>query len=662
MATHASLGYTETMFLRISKRLLKLALFAPLVMAPLFIGESFIFPVSSFFPFIALKAIFFRVVIEGALFFLILHVLLSSTRKEQLAVLMRKLKHPLALAVIAFGLITFITALLGENPVQSVWSNFERGEGAFQILHYCLFFLLTFVLFVDKEEIKRLIRLNVIISFFVSLYALTQLLNLQTIFKTVGSSIRVSGTLGNPSYLAAYLLINFTLIAYLYLQTSSKKVKLWLSALSLFELIIFINTGTRSAYLGLAIGLMVIYGVMLFTTKDAKLKSRLLMIIIALCAFGIAGIGAYNTIPKLHDSFLLGRLLDVKGAASGFNPRIWTWGSALHGVAEKPILGWGVENFAYPFDKYYNPNHYGIESFFDRTHNIFLEYLISGGIVLLLAYLSIWFFYYRNLRGHQKNLWYAIIVAAPIMYIVQGFFLFDVLATYLIMFLFLALVTNIAAAPENTSLSDDGYDLGHTELLLATGLFALLTYIVIVTSIIPWKKNLKITAAYDTPRNDAQASFNAFQEAIVYPSLVGQEEAVSGLMKFSIDLLDAAAKQSAAVPTEIIRGIVDTNNHWFDTYRNQFTGARDTYLNGGLNLRAGLSFGFPDYAARGKATYNEVLSYAPNRIEFLQILLETARATGDTKEFESVLARLKELRPDIAWNEVITPAAAAKKN
>lgn len=658
-----NVGILKAMFLRISKRLLKLALFAPLVMAPLFIGDSFVFPTSSFFPFIALKAIFFRVVIEGSLLFLILHILLSSTRKQQLAVVLRKLKHPLALAVISFGLIMFITALLGVNPAQSVWSNFERGEGAFQILHYCAFFLLVFVLFTNKDEIKRLIRLNVIISFLVSLYALTQLLGIQEALNTVGSSIRVSGTLGNPSYLAAYLLVNFALIAYLYLQSSSRKAKLWLLGLSAFELVIFINTGTRSAYLGLAIGLMTIYGITLFTTKDAKLKSRLLMIIIGLCAFGVAGIGAYKTIPQLHDSYILGRLLDVKGAASGFNPRIWTWGSALHGIAEKPILGWGAENFAYAFDKYYNPNHYGIESFFDRTHNIFLEYLISGGIVLLLAYLAIWFMYYRNLRRHEKNLWYAIIVATPIMYLVQGFFLFDVLATYFIIFLFLAIATNIAAAPENTELADDGYSLGHAELLMATGICALLAYIIIATSIIPWKKNLLITRAYGMPQNNPQEIFNAFQEAIMYNSVVGQEEAVGGLMKFSIDLLDAASKQNSGVPTEIIRGIVDTNNHWFDQYRDTFTGVRDTYLNGGLNLRAGLSFGFPDYVARGTALYNEALAYAPTRIEFLQILLEAARATGNKQEFATLLARAKALRPDIIWNEQIEPATTTvKKN
>lgn len=642
------------MFLRLSKRFFKLALFAPLVMAPLLTGETFAFPASSFFPFIALKAISFRVVVECSAFSLIVHLLLSSSRRTQLTALGRRLKQPLALAVITFGIILLFTGLIGQNPSQSFWSNFERGEGVFQILHYCLFFLLAFVLFTHKDEIRRLLKLNVIVSILVSLYALTQLLGVQTFFKTVGSSIRVSGTLGNPSYLAAYLLINFAFIAYLYLTASTKKARLWLLGVSLFELIIFINTGTRSAYLGLAIGLMIIYGVTLFTTPDAKLKTRLLLIIIGLTAFGVAGIGAYTTIPQFHNSFLLGRLLDIKGAADGFQPRIWTWGSALHGVAERPIFGWGAENFPYAFDKYYNPHHYGIESFFDRTHNIFLEYLISGGIILLIAYLAIWYCYYRSIRTKEKNLWYAILIATPVMYLVQGFFLFDVLPIYLAVFLFIAVAANLSNTQIKDELSDEGYELGHGELLAATGLFALLTYVIVAGSVIPWKKNLLLTNAYSMPANNPQATFNAFQSAIAYNSPVGQEEAISGLNKFSIDFFDSAVQQKANLPPEVIHGIVDTNNGLFDENKTTtLSTLRDWYLNGGLNLRVGLSYGIPEYLTRGKEIYAEALAYAPTRIEFIQMLLETARATGDIETFKTLLARAKELRPDITWNETL---------
>lgn len=41
------------------------------------------------------------------------------------------------------------------------------------------------------------------------------------------------------------------------------------------------------------------------------------------------------------------------------------------------------------FNKYYDPALYGAEPWYDRTHNIFLDWLIAGGVLGLLAYLSI---------------------------------------------------------------------------------------------------------------------------------------------------------------------------------------------------------------------------------------------------------------------------------
>jgi|GEM_PF-1509728 len=642
------------MLLRISKWCIKLALFTPLIVTPLFVGATFAFPANGFFPFISLKAIYFRVVIEGALLFLMLHVLFSENRRAQVAVLARKLKRPIALALIAFTLVLLIAGLLGENPSQSIWSNFERGEGVFQIIHYSLFFLLAFVLFVNKDELSRLIRLNLIISFFVCLYALPQFFAIQSITHTIGGSGRVSGTLGNPSYLAAYLLINFAFIAYAYLQATSRRGRNWLIGLAAFEFFIFLNTGTRAAYLALAVGLAVIYLTNILITKNPKTRSKLIVIGIAVAAFGGTGLGAYHAFPQLQQGVIFDRLFNLEGAAKGFEPRSWTWTSALQGIAERPLLGWGAENFAYPFDKHYNPKHYGLESFFDRTHNIFLEHLISGGVILLLSYLAFWFFYYREMRGREKNIWYSILIAMPIVYFVQGFFLFDVLPVYLMTFLFVAIALNAGAAPENDANLEDGYAMGHAELLAGTGLLALFTLIIITTAIVPWKRNQLITAAYSVSPENPQGAFNAFQDAILYSSPVGQEEAVSGLMKFSIDLLEAAAKQNIALPPEILHGIVDRSNGWFDTYRDIMPGVRDWYLNGGLNLRAGVSFGAAEYLARGKQIYAEALAYSPTRIEFIQMLIEVARATGDTESFNALVARARELRPDLPWGEFVT--------
>ena len=63
------------------------------------------------------------------------------------------------------------------------------------------------------------------------------------------------------------------------------------------------------------------------------------------------------------------------------------WNISWQGVKERPILGWGQDNFSFVFTKYYNPQMYAQEPWFDRSHNVFLDWLVAAGVVGLIAYL-----------------------------------------------------------------------------------------------------------------------------------------------------------------------------------------------------------------------------------------------------------------------------------
>ena len=54
---------------------------------------------------------------------------------------------------------------------------------------------------------------------------------------------------------------------------------------------------------------------------------------------------------------------------------------AFEGVKERPILGWGQSNYNYVFNKYYRPELLEGEAWFDRVHNIVMDWLIAGGII-----------------------------------------------------------------------------------------------------------------------------------------------------------------------------------------------------------------------------------------------------------------------------------------
>ena len=78
--------------------------------------------------------------------------------------------------------------------------------------------------------------------------------------------------------------------------------------------------------------------------------------------------------------------------------RLSTWKVSFDALKEKPILGWGQENFVVAFDKYYDPSLPKIGNiapgdtpteWFDRAHSFIFDVSITGGIPALLIYLSL---------------------------------------------------------------------------------------------------------------------------------------------------------------------------------------------------------------------------------------------------------------------------------
>jgi tetratricopeptide (TPR) repeat protein len=123
------------------------------------------------------------------------------------------------------------------------------------------------------------------------------------------------------------------------------------------------------------------------------------------------------------------------------------WGMAFQGFKERPILGWGQEGFNFVFNKYFNPGMYDREQWFDRTHNIFLDWLIAGGLFGLLSYLSLLvlvFVYIWRDKGLPKASFHlsyaekAILTGLVCAYAFHNIFVFDNIVSYLMFFSLLA--------------------------------------------------------------------------------------------------------------------------------------------------------------------------------------------------------------------------------
>ena len=132
----------------------------------------------------------------------------------------------------------------------------------------------------------------------------------------------------------------------------------------------------------------------------------------------------------------------------------------LKGFQERPILGWGPENFNVVFLRYFDPrvfmSEYGGEIWFDRVHNIVFDTLVTTGIVGLLAYLSIFGVAIRGLLGsvskiaERKNLFLPLgFCVLLIIYFFQNLLGFDMINSYLVFFLSLGFINFLIQEPKD---------------------------------------------------------------------------------------------------------------------------------------------------------------------------------------------------------------------
>jgi O-antigen ligase len=208
--------------------------------------------------------------------------------------------------------------------------------------------------------------------------------------------------------------------------------------------IFFILGQTRGAFLGLIAGVFVLVLYLIFSSKGKARKwGAIALGILVILGLGFYAIRNNPVVQKLPE----GRLLQISLSDATAQTRLWVWGEAWQGFLEKPVLGWGPENFTPVFDKFFNPNFYvpnqNTETWYDQAHSVFFDYLSETGVLGLLSYLAIFAVFYweffKNAHKHAtSHLQKGLIIALPIAYLVQGVAIFDVFPMYISLFAFMA--------------------------------------------------------------------------------------------------------------------------------------------------------------------------------------------------------------------------------
>lgn len=407
---------------------------------------------STLFPFIVGKYTYFRTAIDISLFFFVLGLLFSTRGKEMAERAWKVLKSPIGITVSAFTVAFLLAGAFGINPSFSFWSNFERGEGGFQILHFFFYFLLMAALFEGERDWRRMIYWFFAGALLMIGYGVGAHFGWGFIgdaFSTPG--FRFAGSIGNSSYVAAFLLFSVCYLTYVFADTfRSRAIKkivpidFVLGGLAVIFLAFFFLAGTRGAFLGFVV---TVIAVLLYYAYAHKAWRKWLIVGVLVFSAAVTLMVQYKDTAFVQ-AIPGHRVFDISFSAETFRHRRIMWGIAWEGFKERPIFGWGPENYIQIFDRKFDTSYFepaqGFGAWFDRAHSVTFDYLSQTGALGLLAFYSMFIAYYwRLFTAHKRTgapwntksvFQKAILFALPLGYFVQGIVLFDVFPMYLNIF------------------------------------------------------------------------------------------------------------------------------------------------------------------------------------------------------------------------------------
>ncbi len=387
-----------------------------------------------FFPYITGKNFAFRIIVE--LVFVAWIVL-------ALADVRYRLKFSWVLVSFSvFLIVMYFANLFGEHPSSSFWSNFERMDGYVTIVHVFLYVLVLGSVLTTKKLWGYFLHTTLVVAFAVSLYGLSQFADPE-----YGSG-RVESFLGNAAYLAIYLFFHIFITFWLFVESKVNLHRIIYGLLAVMFIFTLIETGTRGTVLGLAAGIAVMVAyIALFGSKYQEFRR------VAIGAFIFLLVGAGVFVLGKDSAFIqenpnLARVANIN-LAEDLKVRGTIWGMAWEGVQERPVLGWGQSNFNYVFNDKYDPFLYDQEQWFDRSHNIIMDWLVAGGFLGLIAYLSIFIacVYYLFIQPllRKDDATFTVLERAVLLGILVGYFthnlvVFDNIISYIFFAVILALI------------------------------------------------------------------------------------------------------------------------------------------------------------------------------------------------------------------------------
>lgn len=490
---------------------------------PLYVEYGF------FFPFITGKGFAFRIIVEVIAVSWLVLMLLEPKYRPRFS--------PLLCIYGALVLWMVVANMLGVNPHKAFWSNFERMDGWVTLAHVFVFFIVSGAVLTADKLWQKWWQTFIAGAGIVSAYAVLQLSGLLAIHQ---SGVRVDATIGNAAYLAAYLL--FAIPVTLWQALVSKGVvRYGLLLLTLVEIVILFATATRGALIGFVVA---VFAGLVYALWELKGKSRKLIIGILIASITTVSLFvALRDTPFITADPTLSRIASISTKELGV--RFTLWGMGIQGALERPITGWGQEGFNYIYNANYKPELFAQEPWFDRAHNVYLDWFVAGGFPALMLFLSLLgMAVFLLMRRDIHPLAKICLTSALVGYGVQGLVVFDNLFSYVPLAAILAMVHGFNAKPFKGSDSKPAMDLATVQTLvlpIAIPVGIVLVYLVniqsmqsahhLIQALSPWPDPQTNVSAFETALSD-----NSFAKQEIREQLVVMAAGAAGNQNISPDI------------------------------------------------------------------------------------------------------------------------------
>lgn len=516
------------------------------------------------------KVVIFRSLVEVMLVFYILLVWKDRSYWPKF--------NSVSWAFFAFASAFSVASFASIIPYMSAWGSLERMGGVITFWHYFAFFVILISVFRTERDWLNLFSLMMGVGILSAIYGFGQRTDIE-FFVGSGGRERIFGTIGNAALFAGYqILILFLALTMYFRDSNSKNYKIFYAITFLTCTIAALMTAVRGSVLAIGVGFLVfalLYGSAYHSKKAKKAFLSLIVILVLFVGFGLM----FEKSSFVQNSRYLRRVTNFSFQSYTVQTRFWAWQAGIKGWSENPktiLVGWGPENFNIPFSKYFNPKFFqgpGSETLFDRAHNMFVEILVTMGLIGLLSYLSIFAasirVLYKKLVPRGKEALYGVgFITLLIAYAIHNSFIFDTSANFLTFFTILGFIYFLNLSKEQEVKPKPKKINSGLFAVVGAGLFITAIVAVYNINILPAKANYTTTRAIIIGWNsDFAGAIKKYEEAMQY-NVPGKYEIRHRFAQFVLEQTNSGKLNQARVDAlhEAIDQVVKNINENHEDY------------------------------------------------------------------------------------------------